>query len=268
MGKMIFELTKAGAVDLWGGLKFWRMSHLIGIYEIRNRYARSRVGQFWLTISTGIYVTVVGFVWSVLWKVSIHELLPHYAVSVIIWLFISGTIAESATLFHSKSHFFINQGMDFSTAIYALGYRNAFIFLHNIPIVILIHIILDIPFNYNIIYAIPGIVILLSALTWVSYLFALLCVRYRDAIQAVQSFLTVAFFLTPILWRPEQVPSDMAYLVDFNPFAFLIAVVRDPLLGEAPSFYVWAASIIFACGGLIISMPIIGHCRNRIIYWI
>jgi hypothetical protein len=65
-----------GFLELKSGLRYWRLSHLIGLGKIRRRYARSRLGQFWLTLSTAIMVVALGVVWSTLWKVDIRDLMP------------------------------------------------------------------------------------------------------------------------------------------------------------------------------------------------
>ena len=54
----------AGACDIAEGLRNWRIWHLMGTSELRRRYARSRLGQFWLTLSTAITVVTLGAVWS------------------------------------------------------------------------------------------------------------------------------------------------------------------------------------------------------------
>jgi len=126
-----------GIADVLRGADNWRLSHLMGLGEIRRRYARSKIGQFWLTISTGIMVAALGLVWSTLWHVPAADLVPYVAISLIVWTMITGTLGEAATLFPSNGSIFLNQGMSFSTAIYALVYRHLLIFLHNVPIIVI-----------------------------------------------------------------------------------------------------------------------------------
>src|SRR5215468_5261428 len=112
-------LFAPGVTDLLKGIENWRLSHLMGLGEIRRRYARSRIGQFWLTISTGIMIATLGLVWSTLWKMPIADLMPFIAISLIVWTLVSGTLGEATTAFASTGPIFLNQGMSFSTAIYA-----------------------------------------------------------------------------------------------------------------------------------------------------
>jgi ABC-type polysaccharide/polyol phosphate export permease len=257
-----------GIADLVKGVDNWRLSHLMGLGEIRRRYARSRIGQFWLTISTGIMVAALGLVWSTLWHVPVAELVPFVAISLIVWTMISGTLSEAATVFPSNGSIFLNQGMSFSTAIYALVYRHLLIFLHNVPIIVITVLLFSVPVGHLAPVALLGFASLVLALVWSSYLVAIACVRFRDLTQVVQNGLMVMFFITPVLWKPDQISPDAHYWLSLNPFASLLAVVREPLLGQLPTFYDWTAAAIFSIGGFVVALPIIGYCQRRIIYWI
>jgi ABC-type polysaccharide/polyol phosphate export permease len=254
--------------DLLSGVDNWRLSHLMGLGEIRRRYARSRIGQFWLTISTGIMVAILGLVWSTLWHLPVADLVPFVAISLIVWTMITGTLGEAATVFPSNGAIFLNQGMSFSTAIYALVYRHLLIFLHNIPIIVITLLLFSVPAGRLAPVALLGFASLVLTLVWSSYLVAIACVRFRDLTQVVQNGLLVVFFITPVLWKPDQIPPGNYYLLSLNPFAALLAVVREPLLGQLPTLYDWTAAAIFSIGGFVIALPIIGYCQRRIIYWI
>lgn len=257
-----------GVADLVKGADNWRLSHLMGLGEIRRRYARSKIGQFWLTISTGIMVAALGLVWSTLWHVPIADLVPFVAISLVVWTMITGTLGEATTVFPANGSIFLNQGMSFSTAIYALVYRHLLIFLHNVPIIVITVLIFSVPAGRLAPVALLGFASLILALVWSSYLVAIACVRFRDLTQVVQNGLMVLFFITPVLWKPDQIPPGDHYLLSLNPFAALLAVVREPLLGQLPTLYDWTAAAVVSIGGFVIALPIIGYCQRRIIYWI
>src|SRR5262252_3625532 len=261
-------LFMLGTADLLQGIDNWRLSHLMGLGEIRRRYARSRIGQFWLTISTGIMVVALGLVWSTLWKTPVADLLPFVAVSLTVWTMLSGALGEATTVFMSTGPMFLNQGMSFSTGIYGLVYRHLLILLHNVPIIVMAILLFSVPAGLICFIALPGLALLVLALVWTSYLVAIACVRFRDLTQVVQNGLMVTFFITPILWKPDQIPPGKQYLLYLNPFAALLAVVREPLLGQLPTSYEWTAAAMFSIGGFVVALPIIGYCQRRIIYWI
>jgi ABC-type polysaccharide/polyol phosphate export permease len=257
-----------GVLDLKSGLRYWRLSHLIGLGEIRRRYARSRLGQFWLTLSTAIMVVALGVVWSTLWKANIRDLMPFFAISLVIWNLITGVLGEASTTFVATGPMFLNQGMSFSTAIYGLIYKHLLIFLHNVPIIVIIMAVFPVPLRSVSLLAVPGLLCLVLSLLWLGYIIAIACVRYRDLTQAVQSSLLIAFLITPVLWTPDQLDANKQFLLAFNPLADLLTVVRQPLLGQVPSLSEWIGAVAFSLGGFLIALPLIGFSRSRLIYWI
>jgi ABC-type polysaccharide/polyol phosphate export permease len=265
---ILYQLGVGGVADLYAGAGNWRVSYLMGIREIRTRYARSRIGQFWLTLSMGIMIVALGFVWAGLWREPVAELLPFVAISMVFWGLISGTLGEAANIFVSTGPMFLNQGMSFSTAIYALICKQLIIFLHNAPIMLVTMVVFMVPVGFSSLLALPGLVLVLLTLLWASYFIAIICLRFRDIIQLVQSVLMIAFFITPVLWKPTQMAPEKQFLLSLNPFAALLSVVRKPLLGELPTPTEWTMAGCIAIGGFLLVLPLIGYCRRRIIYWI
>lgn len=258
----------SGWADIAEGLKNWRISHLMGIADLRRRYTRSRVGQFWLTLSTGILITTLGIVWSTLFQMSLEQMLPYIATSLIVWTLISGIITDATTTFTDGGRYFVNQRMSFSTAINGIVYRNILIFLHNAVIIVLVFAVFHRIPGPQALLALPGLCLVVVTGTWLSYVVAIVCTRYRDISQIVLSLLQIAFYVTPVLWKIDFIPAPYRELVAANPFAIYISVVRDPLLGNPVPLEHWIAAITITLTGFMIALPFIGKYRNRIIYWL
>ena len=79
----------AGFEELLGGIHHWRVWHLLGVNDLRHRYARSKLGQLWLTLSTAIMIGVLAAVYSLLFNQPMHELMPFIGVSLIMWNYLS-----------------------------------------------------------------------------------------------------------------------------------------------------------------------------------
>ena len=86
--------------------------------------------------------------------------------------------------------------------------------------------------------------------------------------QLVTNILQISLFLTPVFWAPEQLTGRAVLLMQFNPLYHLIALVRQPLLGEVPSITHWAAVIGMAIFGWILTIYVMGKLRHRIVYWL
>jgi lipopolysaccharide transport system permease protein len=264
----VWALAEAGWRDIHEGIENWRIWHLMGSAELRRRYARSRLGQFWLTLSTGILIGALGLVWSVLWKMPMSEMMPYFAASMIIWTMITGFIGDASTVFANTGRYFLNERMSFATAIDAMLYQHILIFLHNIVIVFLVFAIFQRPIGPQALLAIPGFCLTVLTAMWLSYVVAILCTRYRDLGQVVTSLLQIAFFVTPVLWKLEFVPEPYRNLIALNPFAIYLSIIRDPILGVSVPLAHWVIAAAITVGGFLLSLPFIGRYHRRIVYWL
>ena len=73
--------------------------------EVKQRYRRSVLGPFWITISTGIMVAGMGPLYSYLLKQPVGPYFQYIAVSFVIWNFISSSINDSCFSFISAEGF-------------------------------------------------------------------------------------------------------------------------------------------------------------------
>src|SRR5271165_6031088 len=94
MMSYVREIAAGGVNELAQGIRQWRVWHLLGIWDLRRRYARSKLGQLWLILSTAVMILALGLVWSLLWNQPISELMPFIGVGVIIWNFLSQVLTE------------------------------------------------------------------------------------------------------------------------------------------------------------------------------
>jgi ABC-type polysaccharide/polyol phosphate export permease len=264
----MIALAKAGWLDILEGIENWRVWHLMGTSELRGRYARSRFGQFWHTLSTGILIGSIGLVWSVLWRMPVSDMMPYFAASMVLWTWLTGFIGDATTVFVNNNRYFINQRMSFTTAIAALLYQHVLILLHNAAIVVLVFVFFQQPVGFSALLVVPGFCLTVLTGLWLCYVIATLCARYRDLGQVFKSILQIAFLLTPVLWKVEFVPEAYRKIIYFNPFAVYLSVVRDPILGKPVPLNYWFIATGIAIGGFLLTLPFIGRYQHRIVYWL
>jgi lipopolysaccharide transport system permease protein len=257
----------AGFEELLGGIRNWRVSHLIGIRELRHRYARSKLGQLWLILSTATMIGVLAAVWSLLWNQPIHEIAPFMGVSVIIWNYISQVLTDCTIAFSNQANLYRNQSMSFSVSVYSVIYKNTIMLAHSVIIVVVLIVMFDVPVNWYLLQIIPAFGLTLTALVWLGYLVALICVRYRDVIQVITTWFTVLFYVTPVMWKPDFLPKQHHWIIKLNPFAQLLEIMRNPLLGQPVGPFAWLSATILALGGGLVALAVIGRYKRRIIFW-
>src|SRR5262245_63251387 len=93
----------AGLADLLGGIRYWRVWHLIGIRELRHRYARSKLGQLWLMLSNAAMILVLTFVFALLFNQPISQLMPFVGIGVIMWNYLSQILLECTLIFFGQA---------------------------------------------------------------------------------------------------------------------------------------------------------------------
>ena len=257
----------AGFADLLGGIRYWRVWHLIGVRELRHRYARSKLGQLWLLLSTAAMIGVLTGVFALLFNQPIHQLMPFVGTSVIIWNYLSQIIIECTSIFAGQASLYRNQKMNFSVSIYSVIYRNTIMLAHSLIIIIVLIIAFDVPVNWYLLQIVPALVLTWITMVWLGYLIAMMCVRYRDIIQVITTWLTILFYVTPVMWKPDFLPRQYHAIIEFNPLAQFLEILRSPLLGQPASSWAWLTTSVIALGGGLIALAVIGRYQHRIIFW-
>jgi ABC-type polysaccharide/polyol phosphate export permease len=103
---------------------------------------------------------------------------------------------------------------------------------------------------------------------WIGLLIGMLCARFRDMPQMIASVMQIAFFITPVMWRQDQLPPEKSWLVDLNPLANLLRLIRDPLMGRVPTRLAYAMGIALIVVGFSVTLPFFVRYRARIVYWL
>ncbi len=266
---MITQIQASKAVDdLSRAFANWPIFLLIGLTGIKARYRRSNIGQFWITISMSVTIVTIGIVWSYLWKISIDDFLPYIAVSYIIWLYLTGVIADGPTIFVSQAHYLREIRLPKSTYLFADLSKHLIILGHNLLILIPVYLFFDFPLNSQTLMVIPAFLLTTIALLAVSMVVAVIGLRYRDVSSMVSSIIQIGFFVTPVIWKPDIMPPEILRFMIFNPFAVFLELLRAPLLGNAAPLLYWQVGAGITLVGLALAFLVFARYRSRITYWI
>jgi lipopolysaccharide transport system permease protein len=249
------------AIDLsW----FWLA---LGWNDIMQRYRGSMLGPFWITLTTAVFIAGLGPLYAKLFNLDMATYLPFMALGVTTWQFITGTINDSCNAFVSSSHLMKQVRLPRLALIFRVVWRNIIAFLHNLPIYIVVFIAFGLPFNWHLLTIIPGFVLVCLNLTWMGLCVAILCARFRDIAPIVGSILQIGFFITPVMWDHRTQRVD-PWIVNINPFAALIELIRAPMMGEDIS----SALLYLAIGSLIVGSVfaalLFARTRRQIVYWV
>ena len=262
-------LIQPAIQDISRAIKQVDLAGTLGWQDVKQRYRRSKVGPFWLTISMGVMIGALGLVFGDIFNTPMREFLPYLAIGIILWTFISAVINEGCTVFISSGAMIKHLPLPIFLHVMRVIWRNLVILSHNVVIVPLLFLVFLRPLGLVAFLAIPGFILSTLTLAWVALLAGILCARYRDLPPIVASVLQIAFYVTPIIWMPSMLSGRKSFIfLDINPFYHLIEVVRAPLLGSVPTATNWLVSIGMVIIGWAITLLVYGKYKKRISYWL
>ncbi|MFL9907900.1 ABC transporter permease [Paraburkholderia sp. RL17-337-BIB-A] len=253
--------------DLMQSIASWRLWTLLGWLEVRQRYARSRVGPFWLTISTGVMIGSIGVVYGTLFGVKMSDYLPYLAVSLVMWAAFSATVLEGSTAYIGSGQYIRQVSTPKLIFMLQVAWRNLIILAHNFVIVVVLLAVFGVKSWETLPLFIPALVLYMANALWMAMVAGLLSARFRDLPQIIAAIIQIAFYITPIIYRPNSL-SRYSFIVEFNPLAHLIELVRAPLIGEMPSATTWGVAVGLAIVGWLFALALTGRFLKRIPYWV
>ncbi len=256
--------------DIKQSLVEWRVWFMLGYQDIKLRYRRSVLGPFWITLSMAITAYTMGFLYSHLFKTDMQTYFPFLVSGMLSWALLSSTITELIDTFMTYESMIKQIKLPYSLYIQRVLMRNFLIFFHNIvviiPVLAIFHEVAKV--NFNTLLLIPGLLFFyINGLTF-GLVLAMIGARYRDVSQIVKSLIQVIFFVTPIMWRPEALPADKQFVVHANPFYAFIELIRNPLIGKAPSLYEFCMACAVTILGIFLCYAMFTRYRARIVYWV
>jgi lipopolysaccharide transport system permease protein len=253
--------------DVIDGIRLWPLARSLGWLDIRLRYRGSVLGPFWLTLSTAIMIGALGVLYSALFHIDLRTYLPFLALSQVLWFFIATLVAEACTCFTQAEGMIRAVRMPLFVHTIRTLLRNVLVLAHNIVVIVVVDIIFSVWPGWHGLTAVPGLLLWAIDGLAICLLLGAFCARFRDIGPIVSSIMQIAFFLTPVIWQPEQLGVH-AVLLPLNPFFALMEVVRAPLLGDLPADLTWLAAILYSVVLCSVSWLMFVRARGRLAFWV
>jgi ABC-type polysaccharide/polyol phosphate export permease len=235
--------------------------------DIRQRYRRSVLGPFWITLSMALFVSLLGVIYSRIFKVELETYLPFLTAGFVTWGLISQVTNESCNAFQEGERIIKQIRLPYALHVFKVVWRNFIIFLHTIVIFIPVALLFRVQLRFAIFLVVPGLILLLANLSWIALTLAILAARFRDITQIVATMTQIAMFATPIMW-PVSTLSGATWIADINPLYHFIELVRAPLLGGEPALLSWMVAVGTFVIGSALSLMLLNRASNRIVFWV
>ena len=223
--------------------RLWRHRALVAALtrgELAARYRGGVLGYFWSLLNPllllAVYATIFRLVFTP--RADVHPYALFLFIGVLAWAFVSSALIDSAEAFRANGP--LLRKTTVAPEIFPAAAVSAR----------LAHWLLALPvLAAAIVYAavrgrvVPGAaalafpaVLLLLALTVLGLALAIapLAVHFADVRDVVANLLTLAFFLTPVLYPAASVPERYRGLLRLNPFAVYFSALHDCLFFFRP----------------------------------
>ena len=259
-GKALSDVRETAAL--------WRLCWTLAWLDIKLRYRGSVLGPFWLTLSTAIMAGAMGSIYAGLFHMDLHAYLPFLVLSLVLWGFLGGVVGDGSVAFTASEGMIRSVRMPFTLYAVRIVLRNVLILAHNLVVVVAVMAIFDSWPGVAAVLALPGFALWLLDAWALTILLGALCARFRDIPPIVGSILQIAFFVTPVIWKPELISPARQWVLPFNPFFSLLELVRAPLLGTVPSFAETGSALLYSVLLLILAWIMFVRVRGRIAFWV
>ncbi|WP_149538170.1 ABC transporter permease [Siccirubricoccus phaeus] len=253
--------------DLATGFRRWRLPAALARLDIKNRYRGSVLGPFWLTLSTAVMVVGLGILYSSLFKLPLEEYLPFLAVSLIVWNMISAIVADACVSLTSSEGIIRQLALPYTVHILRCVLRNALIAAHSLPLILLVFLACGVMPGAEALLALAGLVLVAVNAFAVALFLGMVCARFRDIAPIVASAMQLAFFLSPVLWKPELLGDRQVWL-PLNPFYTVMETVRGPLVEGGVAPLIWLSAGLYTLLACAVAFAFFVRFRGRIAFWV
>lgn len=253
--------------DLQGGLARWRLAWALARSDITHRYRGSVLGPFWLTLSTAVMLAALGILYAKLFRMDVASYLPWLAVSLIVWNTISQIVSDATVSLTGAEGVIRQMPLPYSVHALRVVFRNAVIAAHNLPLIGVVFAVFGVAPTWWALAAIPGFVLIAVAAFAASIFLGMICARFRDIPPIVGSVMQIAFFISPVIWKPEMVGHWEPWL-PINPVFAVMETVRGPIMGTGAGFVVWALAIAWTAALVAGAWAFFVRFRGRIAFWV
>jgi ABC-type polysaccharide/polyol phosphate export permease len=254
--------------DVVDGFRQWPIWSRLGWQEVKRRYRRTVLGPFWTTLSLGMFLGGMVFIWAPLFHTTVTSYLPFLAAGMVTWAFVSALITDATTIYSAGIGLISQLSFPYTVLNFVAVWRSIIIFFHNAIIVLVVMLALRIPVNWHTFLVLPGILIVAVNGGWITIVLGILGLRFRDIPPLIANLVQIMLFVTPVFWFASQLGPAGGKFVQLNYMYHLVEVMRAPMLGEAPALLSYEITIVGAALGWLIAIELFARFRRRLPYWL
>lgn len=240
--------------EVFDGLAtFWRRRWLLRYFvhrQVTRSYKRSYLGLAWAILGPLIWVFFLTIIFSevVGLRFKVVESDPTLNFGLFLYCGLLPFLAYSEALNKGLNSIRSNSGLvqkvvfpvellPFTSAVASLIDK-----LFGVGVLLVVVLILEHRLHWEVLLLPLLMVVQLLFILGLTYLMAVIGTYVPDMGEVLRPVIRGTFFITPILWPPDRLPDNLAWIQDYNPLAYLVNAYRGLILegtlpGELATLY-------------------------------
>ena len=264
----LLRLTPNNPVaELFDSLRLWRLWSMMGVNDIRQRYRNSVLGPLWLASGLGITIIGISLLYSQIMRVSFTEFAPFLTAGLMVWTFISALAVESCAGYYSAEGLIKSLQVPYFVYIFRVVCRNVIVLAHNIAVLLIVYTAFGRIMGIHVPQVLAGFALLILFSVGMCAAFSAIGTMFKDFSQIVAQVFQLLVFLTPVFWMPTALSHRREFL-HYNPFFYLLEVIREPLLGQSPVPNLWVGAVGVTLASLLVGFISYAVSRKSIVFYL
>ena len=244
-----------------------RIASTLAYSDLKNSYRRTSLGPIWGTVTSGVLILTLWSVFGNLFPDASY--FSYLALGILLWSLISGPLAASSSIFSGNENLIRSTDIPLWTYLLRMMLKYLLVFAHSFVIVPIVVLFSGEVFPISSLLFLLSFPIAVLNVFWISSLLAFLSTRFRDFAPIIANVTLVLFYMTPIFWKPDILhPTTRESFLAWNPFYYLLNLLREPWLGNAPRIEDWAVGLLMAALGMLLLVFVYRSLRHRVIFWL
>ena len=234
-------------------VRYRQLIWALALKDLKIRYKRSVLGFLWALLNPLLLMIVLTIVFTTVMAQNV----PHYAIfllSVLLpWTFFSQSLSYAADSIVGNGDLIKKVKVAKLVFPVAAVVSNLINFMLSMIPLVLILVALRFPFHWTWIYLPVPLLALCIFTLGGTFFFAAANVYYRDVAHILQNLLNVLFYITPIIYSIDLIPTQYRWLFRLNPLGYIFNGFRLSVYwGLLPSL----ASVIacFVCAFIALGL--------------
>lgn len=225
--------------------------------DLQSRYAGTLAGILWTFAHPVAVITVFYFVFAIGFRSQGAGSMPFilwFVSGFVPWLFFNEALTSITDSVVRNAHFI--KKTVFPSEVLAVVHLTASLVPHGVFTVLLVamlayyHVVFHLSM-FLVIYFVLCMCVLVIGLGW---LLSAMQVFYRDISHGLGIGLNLLFWVTPIVWSPDNLPEQYRPILRYNPLGYIIQGYRDVMVSHqlpdvGQTVFFWCVAIFFFLTG-------------------